>query len=194
MLNAIDMKRLIFFVFAALITNAAFAQTDIKVFDRIGPDAVLNKLDALGFYNIDIDSYVTWTENDGDWFLEYSDGKYTDPTVVLSEGAYRLIGFETSSSEFLFLTDYVSGGFRVGDSISKLLNVDFSQSEYGRGNPLNNCRLTGKTSSGKDTYIIFGEELYHISLTVTNGRIESIVYIRTQEDPYDNYDYSIEMF
>ena len=41
------MKRIVSIVFAAFFTYAAMAQTDIKVFDRIGPDAVLNKLCEL---------------------------------------------------------------------------------------------------------------------------------------------------
>lgn len=174
--------------------NATFAQTDIKVFDKMGPDAVLNKLLDLNFYQ-DIDHLdLTWAEYDGELFLESIRGVYLNPSVTLSEGTYRLTGFETTSSEFLFLTDYVSGGFRVGDSISKLLGVDFSQSKYGRGNSLNNCRFEMKTASGKDVYVIFGEELYHISMTVKHGKIDSIIYIRAQEEPYENYDYSIELF
>ena len=188
------MKRLIFFLFAAFMANATFAQTDIKAFDRIGPDAVLDKFRALNFYSDMAPADLTWTENDGELFLESKKGEYLNPTVVISEGTYRLTGFETTSSEFLFLTDYVSGGFRVGDPISKLLGVDFSQSEYGRGKPLNNCRFERKTSSGEDIYLIFGEELYHISLTVKHGKISSIIYIRAQEEPYENYDYSIELF
>ena len=188
------MKRLIFFLFAAFMAITAFAQTDIKAFDRIGPDAVLDKLRALNFYSDMAPADLAWTENDGELFLESIRGVYLNPSVTLSEGTYRLTGFETTSSEFLFLTDYVSGGFRVGDSISKLLGVDFSQSKYGRGNSLNNCRFEMKTASGKDVYVIFGEELYHISMTVKDGKIDSIIYIRAQEEPYENYDYSIELF
>ena len=188
------MKKILFLVITAFITNAAFAQTDIKVFDKIGPDAVLDKLCALDFY-LEIDPFdFTWTENDGELFLESTRGEYLDPTVVLSEESYRLTGFETTSGEFLFLTDYLPGGFRVGDSISKLLGVDFCRTEYGRGKSLNNCRLEGTTASGKEVYVIFGEELYHLSMTVKNGKIDSIVYIRAQDEPYKNYDYSIEMF
>ena len=37
-------------IVAAFFTYAAMAQTDIKVFDRIGPDAVINKLCELNFF------------------------------------------------------------------------------------------------------------------------------------------------
>lgn len=190
------MKRSINIILAIFLAHTAMAQTDIKVFNKIGPDAVLDKLYDLGFYqDVDgIDIYMSWEEYDEGVLLENSAGDYPDPLVFLANDTYDLIGFETSSCEFLFLTDYVDGGIRVGDPVAKALGVDFSQSQYGRGKQKNNCRHVRKMSSGEDVYLIFGEELYHISLTVNNGIIHSIVYIKGDEEPYANYDYSNVMF
>ena len=134
------MKRLIFFLFAAFMANATFAQTDIKAFDRIGPDAVLDKFRALNFYSDMAPADLTWTENDGELFLESKKGEYLNPTVVISEGTYRLTGFETTSSEFRFLTDYVSRSFSV--LISANLNT-------GEESLLTIVGLRGKHPPGK---------------------------------------------
>jgi hypothetical protein len=190
------MKKYITIIISVLSSITAFAQTDIKSFDKIGPNAVLNKLYSLGFYQEvdEIENYIYWEESDDGIYLEHSKGEYLNPMVSLADESYDLIGFETTSNVFLFLTDYLPGGIKVGDPITKPLGIEFSKTRYGRGKVKNNCHLSRKTSSGKDVYIIFEEELYHVSLTVKNGIIDSIVFIRRHDEPYDNYDYSNTIF
>lgn len=188
------MKKIVLIIIAAILTHTSMAQTDIKLFDGIGPDAVIDKLCDLDCYT-DVEDFfsLSWAECDDGLILEDPSGQYIDPIVVLADGTYSLIGFETSSSEFLFLTDYVSGGIKVGDNISKAQKVSFSSTKYGRGKVKNNCRKTDSGLSG-DVYQIFGEELFYITLIVNNQRITTIIYAMAEEEPYAGYDYSNVMF
>ena len=134
------MKKIGLIILAAFFTYAATAQTDIKVFDKIGPDAVLNKLCELNFFQEpEYFSSLHWTKSENGLVLENEKGGVLNPSVALADNTYELIGFETTSDRFLFLTDYIPGGIKVGDSISKVQNVSFSDTEYGKGNPKNNC-------------------------------------------------------
>lgn len=182
------MKKIGLIILAAFFTYAAMAQTDIKVFDKIGPDAVLNKLCELNFFQEpEYFSSLHWTKSENGLVLENEKGGVLNPSVVLADNTYELIGFETTSDRFLFLTDYIPGGIKVGDSISKVQNVSFSDTEYGKGNPKNNCTKVFSSPEG-GIYQIFGAELFTYTLNVQNQMITAISYSMKQDEPFAGYD------
>ena len=78
--------------------------------------------------------------------------------------------FSTTSDKYCFLSDYVPGGFKVGDTLQKIQSFDFAKSKYGRGDPKNALHL------GQDPkwYIAFQEEGYSISFKVINNVVVEI--------------------
>ena len=69
------MKKIGLIILAAFFTFAATAQTDIKVFDKIGPDAVLNKLCELNFFQEpEYFSSLHWTKSENGLTLENEKG------------------------------------------------------------------------------------------------------------------------
>ena len=182
------MKKIGLIILAAFFTFAAMAQTDIKVFDKIGPDAVLNKLCELNFFQEpEYFSSLHWTKSENGLVLENEKGGVLNPSVVLADNTYELIGFETTSDRFLFLTDYSPGGIKVGDNISKVQNVSFSDTEYGKGNPKNNCTKVFSSPEG-GIYQIFGAELFNYTLNVQNQMITAISYSMKEDEPFAAYD------
>ena len=183
------MKKVIAIVVTLTVCVSVFAQTDIKSFNKVGPDVALNKLKAAG---IDITNLV-WNNYDGLLYLEDEDGKPLDTFLVISDGTYELNYFYTNSDKFCFLSDYVDGGLKVGDPVSKAMSVDFSSSRYGRGNKQNNC--TQKTEAGETFFIIFGETAQNVSFEASAGVISRLFFDSPEDETrLENYDYSIKMF
>ena len=85
------MKKVIAIVVTLTVCVSVFAQTDIKSFNKVGPDVALNKLKAAG---IDITNLV-WNNYDGLLYLEDEDGKPLDTFLVISDGTYELNYFYT---------------------------------------------------------------------------------------------------
>ena len=185
------MKRYLITLLALTFSLASFAQVDIKSFDKIGPDACLNKLKSLGFDT----SNLVWNRGgETDYlYLEDKDGEFVETFLVIKSDSYELVSFQTDSNKIKFLSDYVNGGLKVGDDLSKAMNADFSTSRYGRGNKKNNCTKT--TEAGETIYVIFGENEQVVKFTASGNKISWICF-RTagSETPRTNYDYSIRMF
>ena len=185
------MKRFLISLLALTLCLTASAQVDIKSFDKIGPDACLNKLKSLGFDT----SNLVWNRGgeEGHLYLEDKDGEFVETFLVIRYDTYELVSFQTNSSKITFLSDYVSGGLKVGDDLSKAMNTDFSASRYGRGNKKNNC--TKITKAGETLYVIFGDNEQVVKFE-TNGSKISWICFRTpgSEEPRVNYDFSNRMF
>lgn len=183
------MKKTIAFFVTLMVCVSVFAQTDIKSFNKVGPTTALSKLKAAG---IDV-SNLAWVEGDGELSLEDKDGKPLETVLVIENETYGLVAFYTNSASFCFLSDYVDGGLKVGDPVSKAMSVDFSNSRYGRGNKKNNCHE--EVIQGRHLYVIFGETAQTVRFKASQGVITKL-YFDTPgtEEPLENYDYSIKMF
>ena len=163
---------------------SAMAQQDIKVFHKIGPDAILQMLD---------DANLTWWDFCPNLVLGTKDEKSCDPSVCLDDKTYSLIGFYTEKSDYVILSDVVSGGIKVGDKISKYTSVHFAWTKYGRGKPGNNCLLTERRN-GTDYYTIYGEEFKYFILGVRDGKIVHLTLATCEDLPYPGYDFTNRLF
>ena len=100
-------------------------------------------------------------------------------------GNYRCTDIAFSSGKFCVMSDFLDGGFRVGDSFGKLSAFDFVHTPYGRGNHSNRLKLA---SDEKLLYYAYSEEFDQIYFEVEEDRI---VQIRFREifDPTGLVDY-----
>lgn len=145
-----------------------FAQWDIKTFDRIGKNAIIQILGVPepemkygGFMgDVIVVDYMYSTQYPGTLF-------------ILDEGTLELSGFNTDSPAFCVLSDYIPGGFKVGDSFEKLQNFDFVHSAYGKNNPENALKLVDSTNE-RDYYEAYGHERMFYFFSVKDGTIIGI--------------------
>lgn len=162
------MKRVILFALCVITTIPAFAQRDIKTFDRIGLNAIIS---ILGPHEGEDGMY------DDEVLIHYEEG---DTCICLNTTTYELLGFNTDSPSFCVLSDYVPGGFKVGDSFEKLRSFDFVHSSYGKNRPGNALTLLD-SSSEREYYEVFGLERKFFNFCVKNGIITSVI-MGTLED------------
>ena len=83
-------------------------------------------------------------------------------------------GFETDSPDFCFFSDLFPGGIRVGDRIERIRSLDIVHSKAGKGREKNALRKVDWGKTGKDVYVILGEEHDHYYLEVKDSLICSI--------------------
>ena len=185
------MKRIIITITTILAAVAMNAQqVDIKQFHKAGPDAVYS---LLG--NPAGEKWTTY-EDEGVMCLgsQTKDGYGPSGVIItLLKDSYALESFKTENPKYLFLTDYVQGGVKAGDQLSKIQNVDFVHTRYGRNKAENGLKFVRTTETGKSVYSIFAKEQQSFILYVKNGKILSILYESKPELP-DNYDTSNLLF
>lgn len=123
---------------------------------------------------------------------------YDDCVVFLDEigedgGEYSLCGFETNSPSYCILSDLVSGGIRVGDSISKLQSIDFVNSKYGKGNTQNAFKsglIETKllTDAGKEyevNYSLFGAERIVYLFCIEGDTIKALSMLSKSKEEWE---------
>lgn len=162
------MKKIIILAVCLMAAVPCFAQWDIKTFDRIGKNAIIQILGVPepemkygGFMDdVIVVDYMYSTQ-------------YPGTVFILDEGTLELVGFNTDSPAFCVLSDYVPGGFRVGDSFEKLQNFDFVHSAYGKNRSGNALNLYD-SSSERDYYVAYDLERKFFFFSVKNGVIIGI--------------------
>ena len=167
------MKKIITIIICLITMIPCFAQRDIKVFNRIGRDRIIKILGKPGpaeIWDEDLPEYV---------FLHYKD---TDIEIYTEGG--EISRFITSSPDFCVLSDYVPGGFKVGDSVSKLKSFDFVKSKYGRNIPGNALK---RVDCDGEWYIAYEKEYFYLYFEIKNQRIASICLESKEEIPYEGY-------
>lgn len=162
------MKKILFFTFIIAFTLPCFAQRDIKTFNKIGIEGIIrilgNPSGTEGFEDsIDI--------------LEYPE----ETRFCVDENTRELVGFNTISPEFCILSDYVKGGFKVGDKFSKVQAFDFVHSKYGKNRKENALKLID-SNERRDYYVIYAKEKIHFFLSVKDGVIIGIDMGTPEED------------
>lgn len=152
------------------------AQLDIKSLDRIGKEEIIKIIGVPEPEEQDpgkMDGYI------------YVDYTYSDVLpgtwIVLDENTYELTGFNTNSSNFCVLSDYVPGGFKVGDSFTKLQDFDFVHSPYGKDRPQNALKLIDKTTE-REYYKAYAAERKQFLFRVKNGKIIGVDMLTLDED------------
>ena len=165
------MKYLSVFLFSFVLLLPCYAQQDIKIFDRIGHDGIVKILGQP----------ISTDGMDGLELLEYPGNTY----ICIHEETGELYGFNTDSSKYCILSDFIRGGFKVGDKFSKVQKFDFVHSKYGRNRPENALKLIDSTSE-RDYYVVYSEEWHSFFFSVNNGVIISIDMGTPEED--DGYD------
>ena len=184
------MKKLVVILFVFFATFSANAQVDVKVFDKIGPDAILTLLGNPP------ESWDLESNPEGFVFGSCdfaSNGlKEFGPSglmIGIREDDYSLFMFSTDSPDYVFLTKVVNGGIKVGDSFNRIKSIDYVHSRYGRNKDGNGLKKI-VSWNGIDQYCIFGEEYERLYLRFKNGILIDILYDQAQDCPYDNYDYT----
>lgn len=172
----LSMKKRVLFAIGLMMALPAYAQWDIKIFDRIGRDAIIG---ILGVPEPD-KKYGGWTDEVIPVDYRYSE-EYPGTSFVLEKDTFDLRGFNTRSPAFCVLSDYIEGGIKVGDSLSRLQSVDFVHSAYGKNNPDNALRLIDSTRE-RDYYEVFSKEWSNFCFAVKNDVIISIAMSSHSED------------
>lgn len=170
------MKRIIMWAVCMLATFPCFAQWDIKVFDKIGKDAIIQMLG------------VPEPEKKFDEYIEdvivvdyYYSNIYPGTIFALDEDAQQLSSFLTDSPAFCFFSDLIPGGIKVGDSFSKLESIDFVHSAYGQNRELNALKLIDSTTE-RDYYGAYNNERIQFRFRVRNGIIIGLNMFTLDED------------
>ena len=167
------MKRIITIIICLITIIPCFAQRDIKVFNRIGRDRIIKILGT-----------PDPADPDDDLLPEILVIRYKNTVIEIDKDSGEISRFITSSPEFCILSNYVSGGFKVGDPVSKLKSFDFAKSKYGRNNPGN--ALIRMDSTG-EWYVAYQKEYYYITFEIKNNSISTIVFHSSQDLPYEGY-------
>ena len=168
------MKRYIILIIGVMLGIPGFAQRDIKTLDKIGRDAII----AIG------------GQPDGkEYWGGIMDGceaiQYPDTYICLDEKTSELIGFNSISSSFCVLSDYIRGGFKVGDSLAKLKSFDFVHSKYGKNRAGNALKLVDSNEE-RDYYGAYQEERTNFFFVVKKGVIKEII-LSTLDDEAVSY-------
>ena len=151
-----------------------FAQRDIKDFNKIGTERIIKILGTPE----PVDEVLQLVFPDL-VFLHYK-----SCAMEINKDGYELNRFNTESPDFCVLSDYISGGFKVGDPVSKLKSFDFAKSKYGRNNPGN--ALT-RLNEAKEYYVAYQEEYYHLYFEIKDGFIYGIMLKASEDLPYEGY-------
>ena len=175
------MKKTIIILLLTLAAVPSFAQRDVKTLNRKTPAQIISILGQEPCKNP-----TWWSDNDFPdlTHLEFDNNETVIELYIGSGDEHVFIDkFSTTSDKYCFLSDYVPGGFKVGDTLQKIQSFDFAKSKYGRNNPKNALHL------GQDPkwYIAFQDEGYRLSFRVENNVIVEI-WLKSQEvaEGYEN--------
>ena len=180
---------LCFIVFITISTTMS-AQIDITQFNKVGPEAISA---LLG------NPPEQWEDNLYPDCLILGDEEYIEGVcsfgarIVIDDEDYTLTGFDTRSSNFIILSDFINGGVRVGDSISRLAAYDFVHTTYGRNKEGNALKQDVNYPDGTSSYTLFEEEFQSIFFRVQDNIIIEISLSTSEDDP-PGYDYTNRLF
>ena len=162
------MKKIIILAVCLMAAVPCFAQWDIKTFDRIGKNAIIQILGVPESDN------KLGGEMDGQITVDYYySSQFPGTLFVLDEDTNELLACKTKSTALCVLSDLVPGGFKVGDSFEKLQNFDFVHSAYGKNRSGNALNLYD-SSSERDYYVAYDLERKFFFFSVKNGVIIGI--------------------
>lgn len=124
--------------------------------------------------------------------------RYDDMEIFYTQSHESIDCFDISSDRVKVLSNFIAGGVRVGDKLSKIQNFDFSKTKYGRNKDGNGLKTTDFAFNILDkypvNYVIFEEEGTTVYLCVQNGIIKAISFISKDDLPYEGYDVNNHIF
>lgn len=185
------MKKIIILLFATVLSFSAYAQRDIKTLDGKTAQQIINIIGTPD------------SKDFGESLPEYDCLEYKDTYIAIVhlgiDGKTTIIdSFKTSSKKYCVLSHLVSGGIKVGDSLSKLQSIDFASTPYGRKKQANALKAFTEceyTIYGYDVnYVIYEQEYSSIYFAVQNGVIKAWSYECKPDSPYEPYDSSIKIW
>ena len=163
------MKKTILLLLLALAAVPSFAQRDVKTLNRKTPKQIVSILSQQPCKNpswwrdIDFPDLAHMEFDNNETVIEVYIGS-GDEHVFIEK-------FSTTTNKYCFLSDYVPGGFKVGDTLQKIQSFDFAKSKYGRNNPKNALYL----DQDPKWYSAFQEEGCSISFKVINNVVVKIL-------------------
>lgn len=183
-------KIVVLAVVALLAVIPAAAQKDLSQLNKMTDAQIKNTFGQPK-------KYTDEHEYTGGSFFEYDDMRIF--FCHSENNSVRLIDcFQICSSRVKLLSNFITGGVKVGDRFSKIENFDFSKTRYGRGNAANGLKETDFAYHILDkypvNYVIFSEEMVSVYLCVQNGVIKAMSMVTMEDAPYEGYDFSNYFF
>ena len=182
-----NIKKVLLFLSVVLFAFPCLAQTDIKFFSGKSFSEVKT------ICGTPLEEDITGVLYECP-VLIYEDCKIFFPETSVDGQTVKLFSdFETNGARFSVLSDYIEGGVKVGDPFSRLQNMDFVHTPYGRnksGNGLKANSIPCEIMTYPANYVVFGEEISTLYFSVENGIIRAFALICKDEEPYSGYDHS----
>ena len=178
------MKKIVLFILAVLMSIHCFAQRDIKTFEDMSPEDVKA---LYGTPLVDDDSF----DNYSAYVIFYEHFKFYYCELENAQGQmyYHMADFETDSPLFCVLSDYIEGGIKVGDPLSRLQSIDFQHCPYGlnkSGNALKVSTLPYPIFGHPTNYVAFDEQYLSLFFAVEDGVITAFSLLSKEDDPNPN--------
>ena len=175
------MKKTVIFLLLTLFAVPSFAQRDVKTLNRKTPAQIISILGQEPCKNP-----TWWSDNDFPdlTHLEFDNNETVIELYIGSGDEHVFIDkFSTASNKYCFLSDYIPGGFKVGDTLQKIQSFDFAKSKYGRSNPKNALHL----HQDPKWYIAYQDEGYEILFKIKDNVVVMIL-LRSKEvaEGYEN--------
>ena len=177
------MKKTILLLLLALAAMPSFAQRYVKTLNRKTPAQIIS---ILGQQPCKNQHPAYWSPYDfPDLAHMEFDNNETVIEVYIDNGDEHVFidKFSTTSDKYCFLSDYVPGGFKVGDTLQKIQSFDFAKSKYGRGDPKNALHL----HQDPKWHIAYEDEEYEILFKIKDNVVVMIL-LRSKEvaEGYEN--------
>ena len=178
------MKRILILTAAFLTAVTAYAQRDIKTLEGKTGSQITRLTETPSSTDL------------GKTFSYLDIYKYKDTEFAIDRDSKTLDSFETTSDKYCVLSNLISGGIKVGDSLSKLQGFNFAKSKYGRNKPSNGLKNVNTSEfrypifGNLANYVVYEDEYQTIFISVKNGRITAWAYITKEDIPYSPYDTS----
>ena len=165
------MKKTLILLLLALAAMPSFAQRDVKTLNRRTPAQIIS---ILGQQPCKNQHPAYWSPYDFPDLahMEFDNNETVIEVFIDNGDEYVFIDkFSTTSDKYCFLSDYVPGGFKVGDTLQKIQSFDFARSKYGRDDPENALKL----DQDPEWYTAFQNEGYELSFKIRNNIIVKIL-------------------
>lgn len=182
------MKRLVLLIPFLCLSFFMFGQTDIKSLEGKTTKQIIKVMGNP----TEQDSNQTESNLD---ILTYSNSR-----IGYNTKSKKIEFFETTSNKYSVLSGDVSGGIRVGMSLSNLKKTKYAKSVYGRNKSKNELRKLSNDEQPYDilgydsNYVIYSDEYHTIYLYINNDKVVGWLYHTRLNVPYRPYDFSIKIW
>ena len=180
------MKRLLLLLTLAQICISTYAQRDIKTLEGLTSIEIIEAMGPASSADL------------GNSFPDVDIYEYPDTRFGILKNSKKIEFFTTKSAKYCILSDIVSGGIRVGDSITKLINIDFTKCAYGRNKKSNalkdSPKLVHDLIGYASNYVIFEDEYHSIYITIKDDKVIAWGFSTKADAPYEPYDGSIHLW